>query len=125
MTEFKVSKIEQTVEYVKHLKYDIIRLVIPNLEHYDITHESVLNFQSRLFCELSNIFWEPYIRIERDNSFYVYTIRVYNIYSLKNINKLESIVNRIFEKFPFKRHTNKRRIINETFISNKISRLSI
>jgi hypothetical protein len=125
MTEFKVSKIEQTIEYVGHLKYNIVCLVIPNLEHYDVTHESVLNFQSRLFCELSNLFWEPYIRIERDNFQYRYTIRVYNIYSLKNVNKLEEIVNRIFEKFPFKRYSNKRRIINETFIRNKISRLNI
>uniref|UniRef100_A0A6C0D4W5 Uncharacterized protein n=1 Tax=viral metagenome TaxID=1070528 RepID=A0A6C0D4W5_9ZZZZ len=125
MVEFQVIKIEQTYEFIRYQRYNLVNLTIPNLELYEVTHESVSNFQMRLFYELHNLFWDPYIRIEKNSSYYTYKIRVYDTYILKNINKLEQLVNHIFNTFPFKRYSTKRKIIDEVKLINKISRLNI
>ena len=125
MVEFQVINIEQKDEFIGYQKYDLVNLTIPNLELYEITHESVMDFQMRLFYEITNLFWNPYIRIKRNSSYYTYIIRVYNTYTLKNIDTLQILVNDILKIFPFKRNSKKRKIIDETHIRNKISRLSI
>lgn len=125
MVEFQVINIEQKDEFIGYQKYDLVNLTIPNLELYEITHESVMDFQMRLFYEIANLFWNPYIRIKRNSSYYTYIIRVYNTYTLKNIDTLQILVNDILKIFPFKRNSKKRKIIDETHIRNKISRLSI
>ena len=128
MTEFKVLNIETKIESIKYLQYNIIILTIPNLEKYNVSHESVLNFQSRLFYELNNLFMDQetlYIRIQRNESYYKYSIRVTNIYNLKNILRLENTVNSIFEGFPFKYISKKRRNTCEEYISYKVQKLNI
>ena len=128
MTEFKVLNIETKIESIKYLQYNIIILTIPNLEKYNVSHESVLNFQSRLFYELNNLFMDQetlYIRIQRNESYYKYSIRVTNIYILKNILRLENTVNSIFEGFPFKYISKKRRNTCEEYISYKVQKLNI
>ena len=128
MTEFKVLNIETKIESIKYLQYNIIILTIPNLEKYNVSHESVLNFQTRLFYELNNLFMDQetlYIRIQRNESYYKYSIRVTNIYILKNILRLENTVNSIFEGFPFKYISKKRRNTCEEYISYKVQKLNI
>ena len=125
MVEFKVLKIQQDIEEIGYIKYNIAIITIPNLELYEVTHESFLNFQSRIYYELNILFWDPYIRFEKNPAYYKYIIRIYNINSLKNISNLESVVNNIFTSFPFKRNSKKRKMINHTDITNKISRLTI
>lgn len=130
MTEFKVSNIELSSEHIKQLEYKLVILTIPNLEKYNVSHESVLNFQTRLFYELNNLFWDPdnlqiYIRIKNNESYYKYSIRVTNTYNLKNILRLENTVNNIFERFPFKYISKKRRNTCEEYISYKVQKLNI
>ena len=128
MTEFKVLNIETKIESIKYLQYNIIILTIPNLEKYNVSHESVLNFQTRLFYELNNLFMDQetlYIRIQRNESYYKYSIRFTNIYILKNILRLENTVNSIFEGFPFKYISKKRRNTCEEYISYKVQKLNI
>jgi hypothetical protein len=125
MVDFKVLNIQRNIEEVGHIKYNIATLIIPNLELYEVTHESFLNFQSRLYYELKVLFWDPYIRFEKNEANYKYSIRIYDIYSLENISKLEGVVNNIFSSFPFKCKSKKRKMINYVDITNKISKLTI
>ena len=119
MAELKVVSVEKTVEYFDHLMYNVVNLTIPNLELYEIVNESTMNFQSKLFYEITNLFWNPYIRIEKNSSYYTYKIRVYDLYSLKNISILENLVNSILEKFPFKTSSRKRKQISDISEINK------
>jgi len=119
MAELKVVSVEKTVEYFDHLMYNVVNLTIPNLELYEIVNESTMNFQSKLFYEITNLFWNPYIRIEKNSSYYTYKIRVYDLYSLKNISILENLVNSILDKFPFKTISRKRKQINDICEINK------
>ena len=119
MAELKVISVEKTVEYFDHLMYNLVNLTIPNLELYEIVNESILNFHSKLFYEITNLFWNPYIRIEKNASYYTYKIRVYDVYSLKNISMLENLVNNILEKFPFKTNSRKRKQISDICEINK------
>ena len=119
MAELKVISVEKTVEYFDHLMYNVVNLTIPNLELYEIVNESILNFHSKLFYEITNLFWNPYIRIEKNSSYYRYKIRVYDVYSLKNISMLENLVNNILEKFPFKTNSRKRKQISDICEINK------
>lgn len=130
MTEFKILNIETSIEHIKYLQYKLIILTIPNLEKYNVSRESVLNFQTRLFYELNNLFMDLdnqqlYIRIQRNESYYKYIIRITNIYTLKNILHIESTVNTIFEHFPFKYISKKRRNTCEEYISHKVQKLNI
>ena len=119
MADLKVISVEKTVEYFDHLMYNVVNLTIPNLELYEIVNESILNFHSKLFYEITNLFWNPYIRIEKNSSYYRYKIRVYDVYSLKNISMLENLVNNILEKFPFKTSSRKRKQISDICEINK------
>lgn len=119
MAELKVISVEKTVEYFDHLMYNVVNLTIPNLELYEIVNESTMNFHSKLFYEITNLFWNPYISIEKNTSYYTYKIRVYDLYSLKNISMLENLVNNILEKFPFKTSSRKRKQINDICEINK------
>jgi hypothetical protein len=119
MAELKVISVEKTVEYFDHLMYNVVNLTIPNLELYEIVNESTMNFHSKLFYEITNLFWSPYIRIEKNASYYTYKIRVYDLYSLKNISMLENLVNNILEKFPFKTSSRKRKQISDIYEINK------
>jgi hypothetical protein len=119
MAELKVISVEKTVEYFDHLMYNLVNLTIPNLELYEIVNESTMNFHSKLFYEITNLFWSPYIRIEKNASYYTYKIRVYDLYSLKNISMLENLVNNILEKFPFKTSSRKRKQISDIYEINK------
>lgn len=119
MAELKVISVEKTVEYFDHLMYNVVNLTIPNLELYEIVNESIMNFNSKLFYEITNLFWNPYIRIEKNSSYYTYKIRVYDVYSLKNISILENLVNSILEKFPFKTSSRKRKQISDIYEINK------
>jgi hypothetical protein len=130
MVEFKVHKIQQTNEFCSYLEFNLVELTIPNLEAYGVTHESLLNFQTKLFYEIDNLFWDPnnspiYIRIHRNDTYYTYTIRVINLYNLKNINRLEHLVNSIFDTFPFKYLNKKRRLLSEEFISHKVQKMTL
>ena len=130
MTEFNVINIEQKNEFIGYKEYKLVILTIVNLESYYVSRKSILNFQTRLFYELNNLFWDPscspiYIRIEKDESEYKYIIRVTNIYMLKNIVYLENLVNRIFYEFPFKFINKKRRVINEYYIRSKIQKINL
>jgi len=119
MAELKVISVEKTVEYFDHHMYNVVNLTIPNLELYEIVNESTMNFHSKLFYEITNLFWSPYIRIEKNASYYTYKIRVYDLYSLKNISMLENLVNNILEKFPFKTSSRKRKQISDIYEINK------
>jgi hypothetical protein len=119
MADLKVISLEKTVEYFEHLMYNVVNLTIPNLELYEIVNESTMNFHSKLFYEITNLFWNPYIRIEKNASYYTYKIRVYDLYSLKNISMLENLVNNILEKFPFKTSSRKRKQISDIYEINK------
>jgi hypothetical protein len=128
--EFKVHKIELTKELCEHLEFTLVELTIPNLESYNVTRDSVLNFQTVLFDKVNNLFWDPsnspiYIRINTNEIYYKYIIRVTNIYNLKNITLLESLVNSLFEKFIFKYVNKKRRLLSEEYISYKVQKMNI
>jgi len=129
MEQFRVLDIRESKELVDYLEYRTVVLTIPNLDSYNITNESVLNFQSGVFYELNNLFWDFHnyplrIRIKKENNTTTYTVRVTNNYTLKNIIKLEEIVNNIFLKFPFK-YIKKRKISNDEFIVNKLRKIDI
>lgn len=129
MEQFRVLDIRESKELVDYLEYRTVVLTIPNLDKYNITNESVLNFQSGIFHELNNLFWDFYnyplhIRIKKENNTTTYTVRVTNHYTLKNIFKLEEIVNNIFLEFPFK-YIKKRKISNDEFIVNKLRKIDI
>ena len=130
MTEFKVLNVESTIENIKYLQYNLVILTIPNLEKYNVSRDSVLNFQTRLFYELNDLFWDSdnpqiYIRIHKNESYYKYIIRVTNTYNLKNILVVRTVVNNIFERFPFKYISKKRRNTCEEYISYKVQKLNI
>jgi len=129
MGKFRVINIQESRELVDYLEYKTVVLTIPNLENYNITNESFLNFQSGIFYELNNLFWDfynypLYIRIKKDDNSITYTARITNHYMLKNILKLEEIVNSIFLNFPFK-FIKKRRISTDEFIVNKLQKIDI
>jgi hypothetical protein len=130
MVEFKVHNIQQTNEFIEYLEYKLVVLTVPNLENYGVSYESVLNFQTKLFYDIDNLFWDQskspiYIRINRDDAYYKYIIRVTNLYNLKNIVNLEIMVNSLFKTFPFKYITKKRRQLSEEYISYKVQKMNI
>jgi len=131
MCEFKVLSINEFIEKIEYLEYKCISITIPNLEEFFVLKESVFNFQHRLFQELENLFWDPltykypYIRIERNSSYYIYTIRITNIYNYNNIYKIESIVNYIFSDFPFKYSSRKRRSLENLELITNLKKMKV
>jgi len=129
MTQFRVISVEESKELVDCLEYKTVLLTIPNLEKYNITNESFLNFQSGIFYELNNLFWDfynspLYISIKKEDNSTTYIARITNHYMLKNVFKLEEVVNNIFLNFPFKT-IKKRRISSDEFIINKLQKIDI
>jgi len=126
MAEFNVLNIELKKEMVAYKEYNNVIITIPNVEVYEITKESASNFNNRMHYELNNLFWSPLIRLTKIDSSYIYNIRVYNIYSINNIYKLEAIINNIFNTFPFVKKNNKRKQLSfDDNISNKLLKLNI
>ena len=128
MAQFRVLNIQESTELVDYLEYKTVVLTIPNLETYNITNESILEFHSKILYELNNLFWDfynspLYIKITKETNI-TYTIRITNRYMLKNIVRLEEVVNSIFLNFPFKT-IKKRKNLNDEFIVNKIQKMNI
>ena len=128
MAQFRVLNIQESTELVGYLEYKTVVLTIPNLEIYNITNESILEFHSKILYELNNLFWDfynspLYIKITKETNI-TYTIRITNRYMLKNIVRLEEVVNSIFFNFPFKT-IKKRKNLNDEFIVNKIQKMNI
>ena len=130
MGDFSVISINQTTETIECKVYDNIILTLPNLKAYNVEHESILNFQTKLFYELNNIFWDPYnspiyIRIDKNTSYITYILRVTNKYMLKNKLFLKDYVNNMLNTFNFKYTSKKRRLYSEDYISHKVQKLDI
>jgi len=122
--ECKVISIQVKKEYIEYLEYNTIIITIPNLELHKITKQSILNFQHRLFYELRYLLLDPLIRIEKNNSYYSYNCRIYDSYAFNNINKLEPLLNTLFNTFPFIL-INKKRISSFDSINTNIKKLKI
>lgn len=114
MNRLKVLSIEHTTETFDYKRYDLIKLILPNLETFKITLQSILNFQNKIFYELRNHFWNPHIYIQRFEKYTIYNIRVFDTYTLKNIYTLEPFIQEILNTFPFEYMKSLKRKINET-----------
>lgn len=129
MVDFSVIKIVQTNEIIEHKTYTNIIIILPNLERYNVSSESALNFQSKLFYELNNIFWDPYkslyIRIDKNNDHINYTVRITNTYMLKNLMYLKDYINSMLNNYKFKYLSNKRRLYSEDYITSKVQKINI
>jgi hypothetical protein len=129
MVDFSVIKIVQTNELVEHKTYTNIIITLSNLERYNVSSESALNFQSKLFYELNNIFWDPYkslyIRIDKNNDHINYTVRITNMYMLKNLMYLKDYINSMLNNYKFKYLSNKRRLYSEDYITSKVQKINI
>ena len=129
MVDFSVIKIVQTNEIIEHKTYTNIIIILPNLERYNVSSESALNFQSKLFYELNNIFWDPYkslyIRIDKNNDHINYTVRITNMYMLKNLMYLKDYINSMLNNYKFKYLSNKRRLYSEDYITSKVQKINI
>jgi hypothetical protein len=129
MVDFSVIKIVQTNELIEHKTYTNIIITLSNLERYNVSSESALNFQSKLFYELNNIFWDPYkslyIRIDKNNDHINYTVRITNMYMLKNVMYLKDYINSMLNNYKFKYLSNKRRLYSEDYITSKVQKINI
>jgi hypothetical protein len=129
MVDFSVIKIIQTNELIEHKTYTNIIITLSNLERYNVSSESALNFQSKLFYELNNIFWDPYkslyIRIDKNNDHINYTVRITNMYMLKNVMYLKDYINSMLNNYKFKYLSNKRRLYSEDYITSKVQKINI
>jgi len=126
MVEFSVLNLELAKETVGYKEYNTVIITIPNLEVYEITKESASNFNNRMHHELDILFWNPLISLNRTSMEYIYTIRIYEVYCVKNFEKVEKLINNIFDTFPFARKNNKRKQLSfDDNISNKLVKLSI
>jgi hypothetical protein len=129
MVDFSVIKIIQTNELIEHKTYTNIIITLSNLERYNVSSESALNFQSKLFYELNNIFWDPYkslyIRIDKNNDHINYTVRITNMYMLKNLMYLKDYINSMLNNYKFKYLSNKRRLYSEDYITSKVQKINI
>ena len=129
MVDFNVIKIIQTNELIEYQTYTNIIITLPNLERYNVVSESALNFQSKLFYELNNIFWDPYkslyIRIDKNSDYINYTVRITNMYMLKNLIYLKDYINSMLNNYKFKYLSNKRRLYSEDYITSKVQKINI
>jgi len=126
MVEFTVLNIELKKVMVGYKEYNTIIITIPNLEVYEITKESASNFNNRMHYELDILFWNPLISLNKTSTEYIYTIRINYVYCVDNFNKVEQVINNIFNTFPFVRKNNKRKQLSfDDNISNKLVKLSI
>ena len=129
MVDFNVIKIIQTNELIEYQTYTNIIITLPNLERYNVVSESALNFQSKLFYELNNIFWDPYkslyIRINKNSDYINYTVRITNMYMLKNLIYLKDYINSMLNNYKFKYLSNKRRLYSEEYITSKVQKINI
>lgn len=129
MVDFSVIKIIQTNEIIEYQTYTNIIITLPNLERYNVVSESALNFQSKLFYELNNIFWDPYkslyIRINKNSDYINYTVRITNMYMLKNLIYLKDYINSMLNNYKFKYLSNKRRLYSEEYITSKVQKINI
>jgi len=110
MNELQVIKIDFFNEFYKYKKYNVVTIIIPNLEMYRIKKESIMNFHNRLCNEL--YFNLELKSIEKNSSNYIYYFRyTANNYTI-NTNIIEEKINNIFKTFPFIFIRNNKRKLN-------------
>ena len=116
----EILNVEKKISFWKYLQILDIEVSLPNLETFGIKHQSVMDFQMRLFYELGNLLLTNKVFIKRSEETYTYIFRISDYYAFNNIDKIKPLGDFILNNFSFKKENNKRKKIS--FDNNEISK---